>query len=212
MQPPHFGVGQGESTLQMGVAEESDLRGRIQQAVDCLGGREDVFVFIAERTVNHHKAVHCQRSLLQTLEPFAIFTTQLIAGPQSDSARHWVEIVGISEARTGLIVISPDDGDIHLADPVDNFVGIWTVTDHVAEADYLVPMALGSRQGGFESRYVCVNVAEDQIPHASVPITVANYSKREAGLHEIARKKIGRASCLPNSGRLGEPLRLRECR
>src|ERR1700721_1711907 len=67
-------------------------------------------------------------------------------------------------------------------------------------------------QGGLESRYVCVNVAEDQIPHASVPITVANYRRTRVGLHEIARKKIGRASCLPNSGRLGEPLRLRECR
>ena len=103
------------------------------------------------------------------LEPFAIFGTKLIAGPESNGARDGIKIVGVGEAGAGFIVIPANGERADFADAVNYFVGIGTVADYVAETDYFVPVAFRGGEGGVESGQVGVDIAENQIAHATAP-------------------------------------------
>ena len=50
-------VAKSEAALQMRVTEESDLRGGVEKAIEGLGGRENIFVFIAEGAMNHDETI-----------------------------------------------------------------------------------------------------------------------------------------------------------
>ena len=98
MQHADLIVAKSETALQMRVAEESDLRGSVEKAVESLGGGENVFVFIAEGAVNHYETIFVEWAGGELLEPFAIFGAELVAGPERYGARDGIEIVGVGEA------------------------------------------------------------------------------------------------------------------
>src|SRR5580700_10521592 len=151
MQHADLIVAKSEAALQVRVTEERDLRGGVEKAVQSLGRRENVFVFVAERTVNHDETIFSERARGKLLEPFAIFGAELVAGPESDGARDGIEIVGVGNAGTGFIMIAANRERADFADAIYHFVGIGTVADHVAEADYFVPVAFRGGESGFES-------------------------------------------------------------
>ena len=151
MQHADLIVAKSETALQMRVTEESDLRGGVEKAVERLGGRENVFVFIAEGAVNHDETIFVERAGGELLEPFAIFGAELVAGPERYGARDGIEIVGVGEAGAGFIVIAANGERADFADAVDDFVGIGTVADYVAETDYFVPVAFRGGESGVES-------------------------------------------------------------
>src|SRR5271155_587717 len=165
MQHADLVVAKREAALQVRVSEESDLRGGVEQAIEGLGRRENVFVFIAKGAVDHDETIFSERAGGKLLEPFAIFGAQLVAGPESDAARDGIEIIGVSDAVAGLIVIAANGERADFADAIDNFVGIGTVADYIAETDYFVPVAFR----GLESGEVGVDIAENQVAHATAP-------------------------------------------
>src|SRR5271154_2875734 len=169
MQHADLIVAQSEAALQMRVTEESNLRRGVEQAVERLGRREHIFVFIAEGAVDHNETILVERAGRKLLEPFAIFGAELVASPQRNGARDGIEIVGVGDARAGFIVIAANGERANFADAIDHFVGIGAVADYVAETDYFVPMAFRGGEGGVESCEVGVNVAENQIAHATAP-------------------------------------------
>src|ERR1700722_18364966 len=97
MQHAPLVVVQAETALQVRVPEEGDLRRRVQQTVDGLGGSENVFVFVAKSTVHDYESVHGEGTGGQLLKPFAIFAAQLIAGPKGDGPRDGIEVIGIGQ-------------------------------------------------------------------------------------------------------------------
>src|SRR5580658_10337021 len=193
MQHADLIVAKGETALQVRVTEESDLRGSVEKAVEGLGRRENVLVFVAERAVNHDETIFSERAGGELLEPFAIFGAELVAGPESDRARDGIEIVGVGDAGAGFIMITADSERADFADAIDYFVGVGTVAYDVTEADYFVPVAFRGGESGVESSEVGVNVAENQIAHATAPRGQdANYRRRVDALHEIARGKLAK--------------------
>jgi len=56
----------GETTLVVGVPEESNFGSGVQQALESLRGSEDVFVLIVKRAVNKHDAIRRKGPLTQS--------------------------------------------------------------------------------------------------------------------------------------------------
>ena len=162
-------VAKSESALQMRVAEKSNLRGGVEKTVERLRGGENIFVFIAEGAVNHDETILVEWAGGKLLEPFSIFGAQLIARPQSNGARDGIEIVSVGQPGAGFIVITPNGKRADFADAINYFVGIGAVADYVAETDYFFPMAFRGSEGGVECSQVGVDIAENQIAHATAP-------------------------------------------
>src|SRR5271156_4784751 len=151
MQHANLIVAQREAALQMRVTEESDLRGRVEKAIERLGRRENVFVLIAKRAVNHDESIFVERAGRKLFEPCAIFRAELVAGPEGDGAGDRIEVVGVGQAGAGFIVIAADSERADFADAIYYFVRIGAVADDVAETDYFVPVAFRGGEGGVES-------------------------------------------------------------
>src|SRR5208282_2277280 len=169
MQRADLIVAQRESTLQMRVTEECNLRRGVEKAVEGLGGRENVLVFVAEGAVNHDETVFGKRAGRELLEPFAIFRAELVASPESYGARHGIEIICVGEARARFIVIAANSERADFADAVYYLVGVGAVADYVAETDYFVPVAFRGGESCVESGQVGVDIAENQIAHSTAP-------------------------------------------
>jgi hypothetical protein len=144
-------VAKSETALQVRVPEECNLRGRIEQAVESLSRRENIFVLIAKGAVNHYETIFSERAGGKLLKPFAIFGAELVASPESDGAGDGIEVVGVGQAGAGFIMIAANGERADFADAIYHFVGIGTVADDVAQADYFVPVAFRGGEGGVES-------------------------------------------------------------
>ena len=161
MQHADLVIMKSEAALQMRMPEESNLRRRVQQAIERLGRCEDVLVLVLVGAVDHHEAIYGERSDGQFFQPLAIFRAQLVACPQGHRARYRIEVVGIGETRSGFIVIAANGDGSEFADAIHRFVGIRTVTDDVAETHHFLPTAFGRVQRRIQRRQVRVDVTED---------------------------------------------------
>ncbi len=64
-----------ESTLQVGVAEKSQRRGKREQRDQCIADGNDVGIFVARRAVNQlhlRKAFQRKRALRQSVQPLVM--------------------------------------------------------------------------------------------------------------------------------------------
>src|SRR6204780_4571364 len=118
-----------EAALQMRVSEESDCGGGVEKAVQSRGGRENVFVFIAEGAVNHDEAILVERAGGELLEPFAIFRAELL--PRPEGYRAGLQI----KKKAGFKINDSDNKNIDFTEAVHDFVGIGTVTKYVAATE-----------------------------------------------------------------------------
>ena len=80
--------------------------------------------------------------VFQVAQPLAVFRRQLLAGPVHGLGGGGVEAIQRPVGGAILVVVALDDGDVHLADDVEAFLGIGVVADHVAQAGVMGALLL----------------------------------------------------------------------
>jgi len=110
------------------------------------------------------KFVEVDGTLGERAQPFEIFGGELVAGPESGEAGDGVEFVEVHEAADGFVVIAADEDVSERLRFGNDFVGVATVADGVAEIDDEVVGGSGG-QTGVQRFEVAVNVAEKEDAH-----------------------------------------------
>ena len=153
-----------ESALQVSMAEESQGHGECDERSEGVAERNDIDVFVDGRAVNQlhiGKVSEGEWALRQSAQPFEMFGSELVAGPDGGGGGHSIEVVQVEQAGCGLIVIAADKDRSQAAGALDDFVGARAVTDDVAEVcDEIERRSCG--EAGLQRFEVGVNVAKQQ--------------------------------------------------
>ena len=153
----------------MGVPEEREPCRRGLQGEKSLVGAEDVGVLVEEGTVENGEVIpDHQGASDQILQILQILFREFLGCPADSLGGDGVEEAVVLEFRRDLVVVSPDGGYLReLADPVDHFVGVGTVSDQVSQGDEGVGFQFGGDlQKAGESLQIPVDITEDEIEHS----------------------------------------------
>src|SRR5579883_330545 len=142
----------------------------------CFAGAGDVLVLVARRAVPDMKVLELGRTDRQLAEVCELIIAELPNCPARRDLRDFVEPLKTVNSRHDLIVISPDDADRVLANPIRNACRVGVVADQVAAANDLIELAFGIGQHSFQCRPVGVRIAENEKAHE---ITVSRGETRE---------------------------------
>src|SRR5215472_12592753 len=153
------------SALNMCMPEESQRYTRAAQDRVSVGGGQHVFIFIAWRSMDALQVLQWRkRSLRQLTQELQVAWRKLLTGPERRQSGNRIEVIQLSDAGTGLVVISANEDGSQAACPLRHLVWIGSVADDIAEIENAVVRRCGL-QAGFERLEVGVDIGDDKNTH-----------------------------------------------
>ena len=114
------------------------------------------------------------RDIFQVAQPLAVVGGQLFAGPTHGLGGGGIEAVERLVGGAVFVVIALDDGDVHLADDIQAFLGVGVIADDIAEAGEMGAfLLLDVLQNDLKRLQVGVNVGYDGKLHV-IHLTISN--------------------------------------
>ena len=104
----------------------------------------------------------CNRKRLQEAR---VFRCQGILCPLHGAAGVGVEGAHIEAVQRRPVMIARQAKLRQLPQVLDALVGIGTITNHIAQAPHIIPVAFAMRENGFKSGVIGVNIRDDEDSH-----------------------------------------------
>lgn len=102
------------------------------------------------------------------LQPTGVFGRQYTARPLGSASRDGIKAFHIIDSAAGFVVVPAYEDLSFLPHPIDDFVWVRSITDHVAEVPDGIVRGRG-REDGVERVEIGVNVREDEDTHLRQP-------------------------------------------
>ena len=118
--------------------------------------------------VHQRQAICFERAGGQVQEVTKIFRAELRSRPFNRGTCDGIQVFGVAQAADGLVVIASDDEPDHAAHTIDNFIGVRTVADHVAQTNGLLPTAFRSGKRRRQAGRIRMQVTDHQEAHERV--------------------------------------------
>ncbi len=150
------------------VAKKAEWSGHMSECLCGIEFAEDIVVFIKRCTVaNQDMLMDSYRSLFQVAEVFHVFFPDVFLCPVNGCGRDWIKGLDRVMVTDSFIMVAPDYGKrFECAHLLDDFIGVRTVSDQVAEKNVVVDLSfLGKFQKNEQGFQVSVDIGEDQIAH-----------------------------------------------